>query len=134
MVDPKRGPRLVQAPVEPLDEDGVTAAVVGTIGFALAAVICWWQLDRLTARGQGWWLWLCVSGTVIGVLQYLYNRRRRSRRLAGHQTPGDEGSEERRLVDPHGVPDGRRELDAPLLGDDVGVRAAAVVDADDPPV
>ena len=73
---------FVQAEVPPLDEDGVTAAKVGTILFAVAGLVCWWQLPRLEAAGDAWWLWVCVAGVVLGALGWAWNARRRRRRSA----------------------------------------------------
>lgn len=73
---------LVQAPVDPVDEDGVMAAYVGTVASALATVILGWQYAWLDARGQGWWLWVAVSATVSGLLFTAYTRWRKRRRLA----------------------------------------------------
>ena len=72
---------LVQAPVEPVDEDGVAAALVGTGVSVLATVLLWWQYALLAARGQGWWLWVALTATGAGVLfiayTLLYRKRRR---------------------------------------------------------
>jgi hypothetical protein len=73
---------LVQAPVDPVDVDGVAAAYVGTAISALAAALMWWQNAWLEAQGQGWWLWVAVSATVAGLLFSAYTRYRTRRRLS----------------------------------------------------
>lgn len=60
-------PLLVQAPVKALDEDGIGVALLSTAGFAIAAVVAWINLETLRDAGNGWWLWVAVSGTAIGV-------------------------------------------------------------------
>ena len=73
---------LVQAPVDPVDEDGVAAAYVGTGVSALASVLLWWQYAWLDARGQGWWLWVALTATGSGLLFSAYARYRKRRRLS----------------------------------------------------
>lgn len=76
---------IQQAEVSPLDVDGVQAATLGTVAFALAAVIMLIGYDRLVAVGDGWWLGVALSGLVLGLVGLLYtvSRRRRRRRSAG---------------------------------------------------
>lgn len=73
---------LMQAPVEPVDEDGVAAALVGTGVSALATVLLWSQYALLAARGQGWWLWVALTATAAGALFIAYTLYRKSRRLS----------------------------------------------------
>ena len=73
---------LVQAPVDPVDEDGTAAAYVGTGISALATVVLWWQYAWLDARNETWWLWVAVSATISGVLFSAYTRYRKQRRLS----------------------------------------------------
>lgn len=71
---------FVQAPIRPLDEDGVTVARVGTLLWLVATVVVWLRLDQLRADGQGWWLWVCVSGVALGLVGIWWCTRRRKRR------------------------------------------------------
>lgn len=75
---------LVQAPVKPLDEDGVQVAALGTLVWAVASVV-------LLVRGDAspdWWLWTALFGTVIGMLGLGYClRRKRARGGAGGRPP-----------------------------------------------
>jgi len=73
---------LVQAPVDPVDEDGVAAAYVGTVVSALATLLLWWQYAWLADRGQGWWLWVALTATGSGVLFSTYARYRKRQRLS----------------------------------------------------
>ena len=82
---PSEGPGahlIQQAEVPPLDVDGVQAATVGTVAFAIASVIMAVGYDRLAAAGDGWWLGVAVSGLALGVISlgYTISRRRRRRR------------------------------------------------------
>jgi uncharacterized BrkB/YihY/UPF0761 family membrane protein len=81
---------LVQAPVEPVDEDGVAAALVGTGVSVLATVLLWWQYALLAARGQGWWLWVGLTATGAGVLFIAYTLYRRRWRLSPLRQPSVE--------------------------------------------
>ncbi|AXE39546.1 DUF2530 domain-containing protein [Acidipropionibacterium virtanenii] len=73
----ERSHGLVQATVPPLDEDGLTGAIIGTAAFLVAFVACWIKLDALRAAGYGDWLWICLTGAVLGIVGVLYIRRRR---------------------------------------------------------
>lgn len=76
-VTPRRH-HLVQAPVPPLDEDGALALGVGTIAFAVAAVVV-----------RGWWQHMTLAGAGMGVLAlaYVLQRRRRVRRQRSATSP-----------------------------------------------
>ncbi|MGO1972424.1 MAG: DUF2530 domain-containing protein [Propionibacteriaceae bacterium] len=74
---------LVQAPVSPLDMDGLNVVGIGLVLFAAATGICLLLRDTLVARGDGWWLWVCVTGFGLGLLGLAYSAVRRSRRRAG---------------------------------------------------
>ena len=54
---------LTQANVAPVDENGVTVGIVGTIAFAVAS---------LTETGYRDWLWVCLTGTGLGVVGTAY--------------------------------------------------------------
>ena len=74
------GHHLVQAPIRPLDEDGVTACVVGTVGFSLATVALALRHDSLVTAGHGWYLWVAISGIALGLVGLGWCRRRQARR------------------------------------------------------
>lgn len=71
---------FVQAPIRPLDEDGVQVARLGTMLFALATLALWLRIDVLRERGQEWWLWVGVSGALLGLVGIWWCSRRRRRR------------------------------------------------------
>lgn len=77
---------LTQAPVKPLDEDGVQVGVIGTLAWVVAAIV-------LLVRGVGgpgevavWWLWTCCAGVGVGVVGLAYCLGRRSRRRQSNST------------------------------------------------
>ena len=70
-----------QAPVPALDVDGINVVTVGTLLFALASVAAAVLYPDLEAAGRGWWLGVCVSGTVLGLLGVAYCFRLKRRRL-----------------------------------------------------
>lgn len=74
---------LVQAPVPPMDVDGLNVVVTGTIAFAIASVLCVIFYAELAARGNEWWLGICIAGFGLGLLGLRYCTNRRSRRRAG---------------------------------------------------
>lgn len=77
---PRPEPLLVQAPVRALDADGLAAAVIGTLAFAVAAVVLALDFGSVSAAGHQWWLWVACTGTVIGLAFLVYCLVRRVRR------------------------------------------------------
>lgn len=78
---------IQQAEVPPLDIDGVQAATVGTVVYAVATVAMALGYDRLAAAGDGWWLGVGISGFGLGLISLGYTISRRRRRRRGW-TPG----------------------------------------------
>lgn len=70
---------FVQAPIAPLDENGIVVTTVGTAAFGLATVVLAAQHSRLVAAGDGWWLGVVVAGVVLGLIGIAYCWRRRGR-------------------------------------------------------
>ncbi len=62
--------------VRPVDVDGVGAVTYGTIAWALALVACLVFRTPLADAGRGWWLWVCVTGALLGLAGLAYVRRR----------------------------------------------------------
>ncbi len=63
--------------LKPVDVDGVGAVLYGTVAWAVALVACLLLRDRLAAEGLAWWTWVCVAGTLLGLLGLWFVRRRR---------------------------------------------------------
>ena len=57
--------------------DAVVPVTVGTVLWAVALVALLPFRTRLQAAGNDWWIWVCVTGVVLGVLGSLWVRRRR---------------------------------------------------------
>ena len=78
---PEHHHRLVQAPVPAVDVDGLRVVAVGTLLFAVAAVLTGLRRDQLVAAGHGDWFAVCVSGAGLGLvgLLYCWNRVRQRR-------------------------------------------------------
>lgn len=80
---------LVQAPIDPVDDSGVRAAVVGTVLFAVASVVLATQLNDLSNTGRGWYLGVALAGMALGLVGIAWTMRR-SRRRSG--TPAQDTS------------------------------------------
>jgi hypothetical protein len=65
--------------LEPLEIDGITAVLVGTIVWTVATVIMILMRDQLEASGRGNWIWICACGVLLGLLGIRYTRRRAAR-------------------------------------------------------
>jgi len=67
------------------DADAVRPLIVGTIGWAVAALILLLRLDDLRANDREWWLAVCAIGFGLGLIgTWVVVRRRRAYRAAGH--------------------------------------------------
>lgn len=73
----------------PVDVTGVRTVAVGTAVWVVMLVGALLFRSRLEAAGNGWWLWTCVAGVVLGVLGGIYclDRRRRLRRVLATAPP-----------------------------------------------
>jgi len=65
--------------LEPLEINGITAVIVGTIVWTVATVIMILMRDQLEASGRGNWIWICACGVLLGLLGIRYTRRRAAR-------------------------------------------------------
>lgn len=63
----------------PVDADGVTAVVLGTICWAVAGIVlAVFFRTSLAEADASWWLWVCVVGTGLGLIGLPYVIRRRN--------------------------------------------------------
>ena len=74
-------------PTEPLDVDGVSALVAGTVAWAVALVVLLISGTRFDSD-NGWWLWVCLVGIGIGIVGVAYTRRRRAVYRAAREQEG----------------------------------------------
>jgi hypothetical protein len=75
-VTEQTGPEAAEPRIEPLDVDGVGAITYGTIAWVVGVVLCLLMREQLAEAGRGWWLWVCVTGAVLGVAGIVFVRRR----------------------------------------------------------
>jgi hypothetical protein len=65
---------------EPLDVDAVSVVTVGTALWGAAAIVLAVFLRGwLERHHDGWWIWTCVSGFLLGLVGLAIVRRRRTR-------------------------------------------------------
>ena len=76
MTDPSPPTTAAEPQIAPLDVDGVGAITYGTIAWAIAVVLCLVFRSALVDSGRGWWLWVCVTGAVLGLAGIVFVRRR----------------------------------------------------------
>lgn len=74
------------ADTKPLDVDGVTAAIAGTIAFALGFVVLLFFRTQLAQNDASWWLYVCVAGSVMGLIGIAYTTKRRAAYRAAGRT------------------------------------------------
>lgn len=74
---------LVQAPVPVMDVDGFRVTTLGLVAFAVASILAAIFYPELKREGNGWWLGVCISGFLLGLVGLGYCLFRRSRRRAG---------------------------------------------------
>lgn len=74
------------SPPKPLDVDGVNATIVGTAAWFVALVVLTvFFRGMLAAHDATWWIWVCVAGTVLGLIGLAYMLRRRAAYRAARQ-------------------------------------------------
>lgn len=62
----------------PIDADGVSAVVLGTIAWAVTTVVLLLMRSQLESRGQQWWIAVALTGTALGLIGLPYVLRRRA--------------------------------------------------------
>ncbi len=82
---------LVQAPVSPMDADGIGLAAAGTALFAVLSVVLLVVRGALDAAGHGWWLGVAVAGFGLGLIGLAYCLRRRNGRRGREGEPPVDG-------------------------------------------
>jgi hypothetical protein len=64
--------------VKPLDVDGVGAVAMGTVLWAIAALVLLLMRDRLAESGAQWWISVALTGAGLGLPGLGYTTRRRA--------------------------------------------------------
>ena len=77
-----RGATPSESQVRPLDVDGVAAVAVGTVCWIVALIVLLFERSSLGSSGRTWWLWVAVSGALLGCAGLVFLVRRRNRRLS----------------------------------------------------
>lgn len=65
------------AQVQPLDVDGVRTTGIGALLWLVAFLALLPFYSSLQETGRLWWLWTCMAGFGLGVVGWVYCRRRR---------------------------------------------------------
>lgn len=87
--DEGKGSGLKQ--LEPMDFDIAKVVLIGTVLYAIAAVVLLPMHSSLTHDGHGRWPWIAVSGVGLGLLGLYYLRhlkRRAAAREAAEKAAG----------------------------------------------
>ncbi len=67
---------MTDVEIPPLDEDGVGAVAAGTVLWTVALLVLLLLRDRLGV--DQWWLWVALTGALLGLPGLWFTRRRRS--------------------------------------------------------
>ncbi|WP_051214837.1 DUF2530 domain-containing protein [Granulicoccus phenolivorans] len=59
---------MKQAQIPPMRTHRTAIALIGTLAWAVAALILGTRTDLLAATGHTWWLWTALTGTGLGVV------------------------------------------------------------------
>ncbi len=65
----------------PVKTDDRAAFLVGSVAWLVALVTIVLFAAPLTAAGNGWWLWIAVTGVALGIIGLLYTHLRGRRRV-----------------------------------------------------
>ena len=68
--------RARRADPEPLPYDGIGTVTVGTVSWLVALAVLLASTGRLRADGHLWWVATCGVGVALGLLGWVYCRRR----------------------------------------------------------
>ncbi len=88
---PARVPRRPDP--EPLRTNEFAPVIAATGLWAIAFVVLLLLHHRMAARGEGWWLWVGLSGFLIGLwglIMLMLRHRGLARRTAATSNPGED--------------------------------------------
>ncbi len=65
--------------LKPLEVNGITAVTVGTLAWTITLIVLLFSRSWLTETDRAHWIWIALSGVVLGLLGYRYSTRRAKR-------------------------------------------------------
>ena len=65
--------------LKPLEVNGITAVTVGTLAWTITLIVLLFSRSWLTETNRTHWIWISVSGIILGLLGYRYSTRRAKR-------------------------------------------------------
>lgn len=74
--DPRLTPGSSKTELKPLEVNGITAVTLGTFFWAISLVILVLSQEWLSHNDRLHWIWISVSGIVLGLLGYRYTTNR----------------------------------------------------------
>lgn len=70
---------LEKQQLKPLEVTGITTVTIGTGVWALAFLMTLLFRGTLVEQGREDWVWICLAGTVLGLMGIRYTKRRAAR-------------------------------------------------------
>jgi hypothetical protein len=65
--------------LKPLEVNGITAVTVGTLAWTITLIVLLFSRSWLSETERTHWIWIAVSGIILGLLGYRYSTRRAKR-------------------------------------------------------
>jgi hypothetical protein len=65
--------------LKPLEVNGITAVTMGTLAWTIILIVLLFSRSWLTETNRTNWIWIAVSGIILGLLGYRYSTRRAKR-------------------------------------------------------
>jgi hypothetical protein len=65
--------------LKPLEVNGITAVTVGTLAWTITLIVLFFSRSWLTETERTHWIWIAVSGIILGLFGYRYSTRRAKR-------------------------------------------------------
>ena len=65
--------------LKPLEVNGITAVTVGTLAWTITLIVLLFSRSWLIETNRTHWIWISVSGIILGLLGYRYSTRRAKR-------------------------------------------------------
>jgi hypothetical protein len=65
--------------LKPIEADGIKAVKMGTLAWMITLIVLFFSQSWLTETERTHWIWIAVSGIILGLLGYRYSTRRAKR-------------------------------------------------------